>query len=150
MFVVSIVTASSSGALSGPNKFPPKEPRYFQHRIGPDVYRHREAVFAPSCSGDWNPAEVVDTARGDIVVRWCRHGHRSGKGPREVVRAADILQRGQLVQCWGDTATYCMRRGGKHLVEGIDGREMAVNFADLMILDTVVSECKATNQQLRG
>ncbi|XP_055355077.1 uncharacterized protein LOC129600547 [Paramacrobiotus metropolitanus] len=107
-----------------PIKLPPNPRRDLQHRIGPDVYRHREAVFAPSCSGYWSPGEVVDTLERGVVIEWCRYGHMSSTEQGHVARAADILQRGQRVHCWGDMDPYryCMRRSGKHWVEGMDGR----------------------------
>ncbi|XP_055355063.1 BTB/POZ domain-containing protein 1-like [Paramacrobiotus metropolitanus] len=124
----------------------PTEPRSFiQHRIGQYVYKHREAVFAQTCTGDWIPGEVLQTVGGEVVTQLCRQGDtRVTKKHRQIVCAADILQRGQRVQCLRGAATYCIRRGGKHVVE-VEGREVALEFADLMIPEKVFLEWYAAN-----
>ncbi|XP_055356237.1 BTB/POZ domain-containing protein 6-B-like [Paramacrobiotus metropolitanus] len=124
----------------------PTEPRnHLQHRIGLYVYKHREAVFAQTSTGDWIPGEVLQTVGSEVVTQLYRQGDtRVIKKHRQIVRAADILQRCQRVQCLGSAAKYCIRRGGKHMVE-VDGREVAVEFADLMIPEKVFLEWYAAN-----
>ncbi|XP_055355076.1 BTB/POZ domain-containing protein 6-like [Paramacrobiotus metropolitanus] len=87
--------------------------RYIQHNFDLDAYKNREAVFAQH------------------ATMWCGKGH-AFKSMRTIVRATDILQRGQRVHCLRGGATYCMRRGGKHVVE-IDSQEVAVDFEDLTV-----------------
>ncbi|XP_055350787.1 BTB/POZ domain-containing protein 6-B-like isoform X2 [Paramacrobiotus metropolitanus] len=129
------------------------EPRsYVQYRVGEAVFKHNEMVFAQGVDDVWYPAEVIGVSEQNVRIRWMRKMNNwwPFMSPQYIIRAADILQRGQrlhiLVSGVPSAVSYCYRRAGLHVVE-VDGREMSVKTEDLLLRQDEVIAWKAANKE---
>ncbi|XP_055348193.1 BTB/POZ domain-containing protein 3-like [Paramacrobiotus metropolitanus] len=136
-------------------KFSTEPRKYVKYRVQCshmcESYKPKEKVFILYTNGCWHPASVTaENVLDPHPPLGMKVEKPAGKfSPTEIVRAADILKRGQPVYAYVEDAfkegTYGQQRAGLHTVN-VAGREHSVDFMQLKFAGKQVDEWKAAKK----